>query len=133
MNILVTQAKTSRSPVTIMRVVGDIDGSNYTDLISEAEQAVNNGTLHILLDLTEVSYMSTAGMVALQTISRLLRGEHGSMEGWAAIKDVPEGAGAQAHLKLLNPGKRIKSSLEALGLTKFFPIFTDEKKALASF
>jgi anti-anti-sigma regulatory factor len=136
MNITAEQP-TARVPVTILRLQGDLDGSNYLDLVAAARTAQQTGTTHLLLDLTGVSYMSSAGLVALHSAVQLLRGEQppDPEAGWSALKSVAldKPAGAQQRVKLLNPQPRVTRTLEMSGMNVFFEIFTDETAAVASF
>lgn len=136
MNITAEQ-RTARVPVTILRLQGDLDGSNYLDLVAATKTAQQNGAKCLLLDLTGVPYMSSAGLVALHSAVQLLRGEQppDPEAGWSALKSVAleKPAGAQPWVKLLNPQPRVTRTLELSGMNVFFDIFTDEATALASF
>ena len=66
MNITAEQSA-AHMPVTTFRLQGDLDGSNYLDLIAAAKTAQQNGAKHLLIDLGGVPYMSSAGLVALRT------------------------------------------------------------------
>ena len=136
MNITAEQG-TARVPVTILRLQGDLDGSNYLDLVAAAKTAQQNNAKYLLLDLTGVPYMSSAGLVALHSAVQLLRGEQppDPEAGWSTLKSVAldKSAGAQPWVKLLNPQPRVMRTLEMSGMNVFFDIFTDEAAALASF
>jgi anti-anti-sigma regulatory factor len=136
MNITAEQ-RTARVPVTILRLQGDLDGSNYLDLVAAAKTAQQNNAKYLLLDLTGVPYMSSAGLVALHSAVQLLRGEQppDPEAGWSTLKSVAldKPAGAQLWVKLLNPQPRVTRTLEMSGMNVFFDIFTDEAAALASF
>jgi anti-anti-sigma regulatory factor len=136
MNITAEQP-TARVPVTILRLQGDLDGSNYLDLVAAAKTAQQNGAQRLLLDLTGVPYMSSAGLVALHSSVQLLRGEQppDPEAGWSTLKSVAldKPAGAQPLVKLLNPQPRVMRTLELSGMNVFFDIFADEAAALASF
>jgi len=135
MDISVSQAQ-GRVSVTVLKTHGHIDGSNYEELIDKAKIAIEAGAQDILLDLTETEYMSTAGMVALQAIARMLRGEPvpDVAGGWDAIHEIArDSMMKQGHLKLLNPQPRVEKSLETIGFTAYFQIFTDRDKAIQAF
>ena len=136
MNITAEQ-RTARVPVTILRLQGDLDGSNYLELVAATKTAQQNDAKRLLLDLTGVPYMSSAGLVALHSAVQLLRGEQppDPEAGWSALKSVAleKPAGAQPWVKLLNPQPRVTRTLELSGMNVFFDIFTDEATALASF
>ena len=136
MNITAEQ-QTARVPVTILRLQGDLDGSNYLDLVAAAKTAQQNGAKCLLLDLTGVPYMSSAGLVALHSAVQLLRGEQppDPEAGWSTLKSVAldKPDGAQQWVKLLNPQPRVTRTLEMSGMNVFFEIYTDEAAAIASF
>ncbi len=136
MNITAEQP-TARVPVTILRLQGDLDGSNYLDLVAATKTAHQSGAQYLLIDLTGVPYMSSAGLVALHSAVQLLRGEQppDPEAGWSALKSVviDTSAGAQPWVKLLNPQSRVTRTLEMSGMNVFFDIFTDEAAAVASF
>jgi anti-anti-sigma regulatory factor len=136
MNIT-TEQTTVRIPVTILRVQGDLDGSNYLDLIAAAKTAQQNGAKHLLLDLGGVPYMSSAGLVALHSSVQLLRGEQppDPTAGWSTLKSVALDTTntRQQLVKLLNPQPRVMRTLEMSGMNDFFEIYTDEATATASF
>jgi anti-anti-sigma regulatory factor len=90
-----------------------------------------------LLDLTGLSYISSAGLVSLHTVALLLRGENlpDPDQGWSALKsmDRTRDGGVQKNLKLLNPRPEVMSVLDMVGFSSFFESFTDRKKAIDSF
>ena len=54
--------------VTVLAVKGYIDSNTFRMVVDEAETLVNQGYVKLVLDLHEVDYISSAGLVALQTI-----------------------------------------------------------------
>ena len=136
MEITVSKEK-GAVPVTVLKLHGDVDASNYRDIVVKAEDLFGAGARDFLIDLSDVPYMSSAGMVALHGISLLVRGEKPSdpEAGWSAIKsfDRARERGLVQHVKLLSPQKYVAETLEKAGFTQFFEIFTDLNKAVASF
>ena len=63
MTISISQ-KQGRVPVTVISVDGRLDGQNYQDLIAKGQELYNAGSRDVLLDLTGLTYVSSAGMVA---------------------------------------------------------------------
>lgn len=136
MNIL-TSVVQGRVPVTILRPEGRLDGQNYQELISKAAELYEAGARHILLDLTDVTYISSAGIVALHTIALMLRGEPlpNLDNGWNAIKASGRVAeeGRQEHLKLLRPAPEITNVLEMTGFSAYLEAFQDQETAIQAF
>ena len=136
MEVTVSQAQ-GRVEVTVLQPHGDLDAASYTDLIAAAQEVYQAGASDILLDLSDTPYMSSSGLVALQSIAALLRDEEPpDLEaGWEALRDLkraPE-AGFQEHLKLLSPQPRVARVLEMVGFTKFLEVCSDMEDAVASF
>ena len=138
MDITIEQTH-ERAPVTIMKLTGKLDASCYEDVIAKAKELYQTGTRNLLLDLSDLSFMSSAGIIALHRIALLMRGEQipETQEGWAAFHDVSHyvesGQGFEKHFKLLNPNPRVGHTLETAGFKNTFEIYTDSKAAIASF
>ena len=65
----------SRVPVTVLTIHGDIDASNYEQVIAKARELYAAGARRLLLDLSDVPFMGSSGVVALHSIALLMRGE----------------------------------------------------------
>ena len=124
-------------PVTVVQPHGDVDASNYAELVKKVETLHKDGAQDFLIDLSDVSYMSSAGLVALHSIAIMLRGEKAAdpQSGWAALKSIDRSRerGMQKHAKLLNPQEYVADTFEKAGFTQFFEVFNDLKTAVASF
>lgn len=136
MNISVT-TESGRVDVTVLRVEGQLDGQSYQNLIAKARELFEAGARDFVLDLTDLTYISSAGLVALHSIALMLKGEEmpDTEHGWSAYRSMGRGseAGMQAHIKLLNPRDEVRSVLEMVGFDRLFEIFTDRNEAVKSF
>lgn len=136
MTITIDQGQ-GKVPVTILRIQGDLDASNYQDVIDSASQAYEAGARDILVDMSDINFMSSSGLVALHSIALLMRGREipDPEYGWEAFRtlDRDRESGVQEHVKLLKPQPQVDRSLEITGLKKFFEVYTDLDTALASF
>lgn len=136
MDISVSQVQ-GNVPVTVLKLDGQLDGQNYQDLIIKAQELYRAGTRDLLLDLSDVTYISSAGLVALHSIALMLRGEEipDTEGGWSAYRSMGRSseAGLQKHIKLLNPREEVKSVLEMVGFDRVFEIYTDLDQAVNSF
>jgi anti-anti-sigma factor len=136
MNIVVS-VEQGKMPVTVMRLEGHLDGQNYQNLIAKARELYEAGARNILLDLDELTYISSAGIVALHSIALMLRGESAPdlEQGWTAVKaaERTREAGIQKNIKFLNIGPDVYNVLDMVGLAVFFENFTDRETALRSF
>jgi anti-anti-sigma regulatory factor len=123
--------------VTILHIEGELDASSYKDLIAKGKEVYDTGVRDIILDLGDMPFISSSGIVALHIISQILRGEKPSDpdSGWEAVHavDRDRDAGPQQHIKLLNPQPQADKVLETVGFKRFFEIHTDLATAVASF
>jgi anti-anti-sigma regulatory factor len=124
-------------PITIVRIQGDVDGSNYRQLIDRMREIHTAGARRLLIDLAGVPFMSSAGLVALHSIAQLFQEKPlpNTEDGWGAIRALEHAAkdGKQPFVKLLHPQPRVATVLDQTGLLPFFDVHTDEAAALASF
>ena len=136
MEITVSQEQ-GRISISVIKVSGQLDGQTYESLIAKAREVVEGGTRNILLDLSDLTYISSAGLVSLHTIALMTRGEElpDPQQGWSALKsmDRSRDGGMQKNLKLLNPRPEVTSVLDMVGFSAFFEMFTDKQKAIDSF
>jgi len=136
MEINISQEQ-GNAPVTVVKVSGQLDGQSYQSLIASAQEVIKGGSKNILLDLVDLTFISSAGLVSLHVIALLTRGEAmpDLEHGWAALKSVNKSreSGIQKHVKLLNPRPEVVNVLEMVGFSSFFEVFTDRQKAIESF
>ena len=137
MEMTVEQAS-ERADVSILRLNGDLDGSNYREVIARARELYTAGARNLLIDLAGVRFMSSAGIVAMHSVALFYRGVEApdpEEAGWRAIRAVGESSEetVQKHVKLLNPQPRVSGVLERSGLINSFEVHQDEAAAVASF
>jgi anti-anti-sigma regulatory factor len=136
MNIAVSQAQ-GNVPVTVLKLDGQLDGQNYQELIAKSQELYKAGTHDFLLDLSELTYISSAGLVALHSMALLARGEElpDTEGGWSAYRSMGRSseAGMQKHVKLLNPRSEVMGVLDMVGFSNVFEIYTDLDEAIKSF
>jgi anti-anti-sigma factor len=136
MEITISQEQ-GRAVVSVIRIAGHLDGQTYQDLIMKANELVAAGTKNILLDLSDLTYISSAGLVSLHTIALMTRGEKlpDPEQGWSTLKSMDRtyDGGVQKHVKLLNLRPEVTKVLEMVGFSEFFEVFTDKQKAVDSF
>ena len=123
MNIHVSQEQ-GRVPVTVFRLEGRVNLGNADELERMAQQAYDNGTRDLIIDLAEVTSLTSAGMRVLHSIYRLLGVD--APEGSVHVRRSP-------HLKLLNPSPYVRRVLEIAGYDLFLDIYSDLQEAVASF
>ena len=134
MNIKISTEQ-ARVPVTVLHVDGDIDSSSYRDFLSQAQKLINEGARYMLIDLAHVPYVNSAGLRAIYTIFKDLRGLHPEenlsdeqMENAARL-----GTYHSPYLKLLNLSNNVSGVFQMGGFDRYIESLTDREKALASF
>ena len=132
MEITISQ-KQGRVPVTVFHIKGDVDTTTYEQLQTQARQAFESGTRDLLLDLTEVPYVSSAGIRALNNVFNLLRTDAPGENDEAINKGLRDGTFRSPHLKLLNPTARVAEVLGMAGVDMFLEMHHDLQAAVASF
>lgn len=128
-----------RVPVTIIRLSGELDGSNYATLIEQGRELFAADVRDLLLDLSNLTFMSSSGLVALHSLALIMRGgglpDEGN--GWSSFhaisNDIEAAKGTEKHLKLSEPQPRVLKMLETTGFDQILEIFEDEQTALQTF
>jgi anti-anti-sigma regulatory factor len=128
---------TQEANIVALGLSGVLDGQTYQSLMTKAQEIYKDGAKNIVIDLSQLNFISSAGLVALHFIALLANGENlpDTENGWAALKSAERSraSGLQKNVKLLNPRPEVLSVLEMVGFSSFFEIFTEKQKALDSF
>ncbi len=132
MDIMVSQEQ-GRVPVTVFHIKGDIDANTYEQLENRAERAIAAGTKDMLLDLSEVGYVSSAGVRAINRIFNMLHTDASGAGRAALSKGLRDGTFKSPHLKLLNPSPAVMEVLSATGMDMFLDIRRNNQEALEAF
>ncbi len=136
MQITVDQIQ-SRVPIAILAIHGDLDASNYEQVIAKARELYAGGARHLLLDLSDMPFMGSSGLVALHSVALLMRGETppDPEAGWQAFHSIDHARarGVQQQVKLLSPQPKVGRTLQITSMDQFFEIHIDKQAAAASF
>ena len=124
-----------RVPVTVVHVDGNIDASTSDVFKAKADELIKDGTRHILVDLSHVPFVSSAGLRAFHGIFNTLRSLHpdANLSDDAVKKGISAGTYKSPHLKLLNLSKETKTAFQLSGFDMYIETYTDMKTAVASF
>ena len=127
-----------RVPLTIVALNGELDASNFGEVIETVRGLYGSGTRHLLLDLADLRFMASSGLVALHSILRLMHGETppDPEAGWGALHtlglDAADGT-TQAEVQLCAPQPAVERVLTRTGLSRLFAIHPDRATAIAGF
>ncbi|OGO65049.1 MAG: hypothetical protein A2Z45_05185 [Chloroflexi bacterium RBG_19FT_COMBO_55_16] len=126
MDIIVSQEQ-SRVPVTVFRIEGRINLGNADELTKMVEEAYKYGMRNLLIDMTQLDSLTSAGLRSILSILKLLGTGSGAPESEA--KPI----GKSPHLKLLNPSTYVLMVLKTAGFDRYIETFDNLQEALASF
>ncbi len=128
-NVSIEQAK---EPIAVMRLKGNLDASNFVEVVTKAQEIYQKPARNLLIDLSEVPYISSAGLVAIHKIALLYSGVPQEVEE-NTRPDFTHSSIARKHVKLLSPQPAVDQILDTAGLKLFFKVFDNLESALKSF
>ena len=102
--------------ITLAEVMGRIDSMSANDFGAALIEQIDAGNIRLVLDLSGVDYMSSAGL----------------REIVGALKKVKKADGS-GDLRLAQPSERVREVLEMSGLDTIFQIFRSQDDAVNSF
>src|SRR5215216_7870587 len=121
-------------PVTVLHVDGNIDSSSYEDFRKKAQDVIDRGARHIIVDLSHAPYVSSAGLRALHDMFNQLRAhDPNKMSDQEVRKGISAGTYKSSQLKLVNLSNDTKTVFQMSGFDMFIDVYDDMEKALTSF
>jgi anti-anti-sigma factor len=132
MDITVSQEQ-GRVPVTILHVAGETDSASANELEKKVMEVIDGGAQHLVLDLSKIPYMSSAGLRVLQEVFNKLREVSTGESDKEMYRRINDGSFKSPHLKLLNPTKEVMEVLKMSGFDMLVSIEHDLKAAVTSF
>lgn len=100
--------------VVLIEVSGRVDSTNANKLGDSLNEQIDAGRTMLVLDLSGVEYMSSAGL----------------REMVAAVKKIRSNNG---DIRIASPSARAKEVLELAGLNMIFQVFMTQVEAVGSF
>jgi hypothetical protein len=122
--------------VAVVTLDGELDASNFRELVETGQKLYGDGARRLVLDLSNLTYMSSSGIVALHSLALVFRGQQppDPEAGWSALHavsaDTAEGTPVD-QVRLVAPTAAIDSVLERTGLKRILPCYPDREAALA--
>ncbi len=100
--------------VQLFEVIGRVDSNNAAELGAALDGVVDDGKNNVVLDLSGVEYMSSAGLREMVRV----------------LKRVKRSGG---DLRIASPSDRVKEVLELAGLDTIFEVYPTQVEAVGSF
>jgi anti-anti-sigma regulatory factor len=123
-------------PVSILKLSGELDAANYLAVIDRVRQVHESGIPGLVIDLSDVTFLSSSGLVALHSAALLMRGDQppSPEAGWAAYHAIASDVegGFEKCCVLYNPQGRARKTLQMTGFDGFLHIHDDLDEAVAS-
>ena len=116
-------------PVTILHLSGHLHGNTETELLDRARQAQEDGSKYLLLDLSEVEILTSAGLRAIHTIFNLFTPQTDR----AVIKQHGEEPYKSPYFKLVCPNPDVYYVLNIAGFLQNLLIYNNMEEAVNSF
>ena len=123
-----------RDDVAVVALTGELDASNFEQVIDTARRLTADGAHHLILDLSGLSFMGSSGLVAIHSIALLMRGQEppSPEHGWQAIHDVGAADDAESGLLLAGAPPSIERVLDRSGMLGLFPVHPDRSSAVTA-
>lgn len=106
-------------PVTVFHLRGWLDGQSENEFVNWANEAYEGGARYLLLDLSELDTLTSAGMRAIQKVYKRYTPEEADKEG--------------AHLKMSSAPPPVYHALKMAGFLLSIPMYESVQSALDSF
>jgi len=116
---ITTEQMQADVPVTVMRVVGWLDAQSETQLLENAQTEYNGGARFLLIDMTELDTITSAGIRALQKLYLMYTPKEDRLK--------------LSHLKLCSAPPQIYNVLGITGFLHNIPMYANVKDALETF
>jgi anti-sigma B factor antagonist len=115
---------------TILQLRGDLDAHSEPAVVQRARELIGQGAQHVVIDLTEVGYVSSAGVRALHAIYLMLRP---AGDEAAVLQGLRDGTYHSPNLKLMSPKPSVHSVLATTGIDMVLEIHPDLASAVGAF
>jgi anti-anti-sigma factor len=120
-------------PVTVFHIQGNIDTLTFSELEKKGEEVYKDGARRIILDLSGVKYVSSAGVRAIHTIFNLLRSNFPAENDASLAKKMATRDFKSQLLKLVKPNDAVRQILHTSGYDLFLEMHDDLDQAIQSF
>jgi anti-anti-sigma regulatory factor len=115
-----------------MKLRGEVNATNFMQVVDKAQELYNNPARNLIIDLGEVSGISSTGQVAIHKIALIYSGVPQNVEE-GQNPDFTHSSSARKHVKLVNLQPAVDEALTRAGLKLFFKVFSDLESAVKSF
>ena len=115
--------------VTVLHLAGHLHGTTEQQLVDQARKAREDGATHMLLDLTGLEVLSSAGLRGIQSVFKLFTPPTDS----AAIRTHEDEPYKSPFMKMACPNPQIYYILNITGFLQNILIYNNLEEAVRSF
>ena len=129
-NLIINKSQVQgETSVTILHLSGQLDGSTESQLLDSVRQADEDGATHLLIDLSDVKMLTSAGLRAIQNTLKLFTPQHDK----EIIHQHGEEPYKSPYFKMVCPNPQIYYVLNIAGFLQNIIIYNDMQEAVNSF
>jgi anti-anti-sigma factor len=118
MNLVIVSHMQWRIPITVIQLQDRINLGNSSEMEQAASAEIAAGARDMLIDLSKVPSLTSAGIRVLLVIHKMLSSA---------------GQNQARHLKLVSPTPYVRDVLKVAGLLDYIEVFTNLDEAVNSF
>ena len=121
--------------VTALALDGELDASNFEQVIAVVRDAYASGARGLVLDLSRLTFMASSGLFALHSALRIMRGETPTDPemGWGALHEMShDHHTATANVRLAGAQDSIARVLDRTGMSGLFGMDAKRDDAVAA-
>jgi anti-sigma B factor antagonist len=100
--------------VAVLSITGRIDSATSAEFEAALQEVIGRGKRNLILDMSQVEFLSSSGLRVLVTTLKSLRKSGGE-------------------LCIAQPSQRARDAIDIAGLDVLFRFFDDRESAIASF
>ena len=100
--------------VAVLSITGRIDSATSSEFEAALQEVIGKGKRNLILDMSQVEFLSSSGLRVLVTTLKSLRKTGGE-------------------LCIAQPSQRARAAIDIAGLDVLFKFFDDRESAIASF
>lgn len=119
--------------VDVIRVSGTVDSNNYQEFQKIADKLIHEGARYILMDFSDLKYISSAGLRVIHNTFNKLRSLHKDVNDAELQKKMASGEYKSPFVKVSGLSETVRNAFEISGFDTYIEIHEDASGALAAF
>ena len=120
----------------VLALEGELDAANYRELVDAGVALYADGVRRLVLDLADLAYMSSSGIVALHSLVLVYAGHplpdlDAPVETSSDTGPATTGGAVSDAIRLVAPQPVVQRGLKRTGFAEILRVFPDRASALA--